>query len=95
MRNYDEKAQCRFGDLVVEATVIGDSLMLCQTPWPGILFREGFCDTLSGAGCVLDVWVEISLNGFDFTIDSQVNFRLAYPCDQIHVIDKVDIVQFC
>jgi hypothetical protein len=75
MQNYDEEAQCRFGNLVVTASVIGDTLMLCDTPWPGVLFREGTCDVDSGGGCVLDVWVEISLNGFDFTRDSQVNYR--------------------
>ncbi len=75
MLNYDEKAECRFGSIVVPSTVIGDSLMVCETPWPGVLFREGQCDSGGGGGCVLDVWVEVTLNGADFTVESQVNYR--------------------
>ena len=67
--NYDEKPQCRFGLELVSATAFGDRLLKCDTPWPRYTFPDDCVD------CVLDVWVEVSLNGQDFTFDSKVNFR--------------------
>ena len=67
--NYDEKPQCKFGDEVVTAVAFGDRLMKCDTPWPRRMFAKDCTE------CVFDVWVEISLNGQSFTVNSQVNFR--------------------
>ena len=67
--NYDEKPQCKFGDEVVTAVAFGDRLMKCDTPWPRRMFADDCTE------CVFDVWVEISLNGQSFTVNSQVNFR--------------------
>ena len=67
--NYDENPQCKFGKEIVAAVAFGDRLMKCETPWPRILFANDCVD------CVLDVWVEVSLNGQDFSINSQINFR--------------------
>jgi hypothetical protein len=67
--NYDEKPQCRFGDEMVSATAFGDRLLKCETPWPRVTFPDD-CDD-----CVLDVWIEVALNGQDFTFESKVNFR--------------------
>ena len=34
-KNYDEESQCSFDGSIVPATVVGDRLMLCESPWPG------------------------------------------------------------
>ena len=59
--NYDEKPQCRFGNEIVKATAKSDRLVVCQAPWPRVIFAAD-CEE-----CVLDVWVEVSLNGQSFT----------------------------
>ena len=67
--NYDEAPKCKFGEEVVDAVAFGDRLMKCETPWPRISFSDDCIE------CVLDVWLEVSLNGQDFSRDSQINFR--------------------
>ena len=34
--NYAEDSQCSFDGFIVASTVIGDRLMTCETPWPGM-----------------------------------------------------------
>lgn len=68
-QNYDEKPQCNFGEFVVAATAFGDRLLKCESPWPRMTFPVDCIE------CVLDVWLEVSLNGNDFTKESQINYR--------------------
>eukprot|EP00960_Hanusia_phi_P055290 762930-Hanusia_phi.AAC.8 len=67
--NYAGNPLCKFSDLITTATVLGDRLVKCLTPWPKITFETNCLY------CIYDVWVEIALNGQDFTLRSNASFR--------------------